>query len=64
VPETKSNSVALFYRREGDGGSGQDIAAGDVGDLSLFDEFGLVRGVEVGRDQRGGGWWRGGVRWK
>jgi hypothetical protein len=35
-------------------GSGQDLEAGDVGDLGLLDEFGLVRGVEVRRDQADG----------
>ncbi len=35
-------------------GSGQDLEAGDVGDLGLLDEFGLVRGVQVGRDQADG----------
>ena len=31
--------------------SGQDLEAVDVGDLGLLDEFGLVRGVEVMRDE-------------
>jgi hypothetical protein len=33
---------------------GQDLEASDVGDLGLLDQVGLVRGVEVGRDQAHG----------
>ena len=35
-------------------GSGEERESGDVGDLGLLDEFGFVRGVEVGRDQAHG----------
>ena len=35
-------------------GSGEEREAGDVGDFGLLDEFGVVRGVEVGRDQADG----------
>ena len=50
---TGSDDSVAVGRESGEqgAGSGKDFEAGDVGDFGLLDEFGLVGGVEVGRDQ-------------
>ena len=50
---TGSDNRVAVGRQDGEQGarSGQGLEACDVGDLGLLDEFGLVWGVEVRRDE-------------